>query len=94
MPQKLGHDVDLNTLPLVAFTEKVIAVMTLTLKAISLETLITIGVYRSLFVTPTLPYIYSLIIVTHFSVQLFFSFSMLHTFLTLFFLQSLSHFLL
>ena len=23
MPQKLGHDVDLNTLPLVAFTEKV-----------------------------------------------------------------------
>jgi fatty acid desaturase 2 (delta-6 desaturase) len=24
MPQKLGHDVDLNTLPLVAFTEKVV----------------------------------------------------------------------
>ena len=23
MPQKIGHDVDLNTLPLVAFTEKV-----------------------------------------------------------------------
>ena len=32
MPQKLGHDVDLNTLPLVAFTEKVVKRIGLPLK--------------------------------------------------------------
>ena len=32
MPQKLGHDVDLNTLPLVAFTEKVAKKMGMTQK--------------------------------------------------------------
>ena len=33
MPQKLGHDVDLNTLPLVAFTSKVAAKVGIRLKA-------------------------------------------------------------
>lgn len=33
MPQKLGHDVDLNTLPLVAFTEKVVKKIGMPLKS-------------------------------------------------------------